>query len=77
MRRLMQRSCCCFAQSCKRDSVVDDMAAFVRSANFTEAAHERNIEAGVLVRDAGFARSLSGQFDRFVAQSRFVRLQVA
>jgi hypothetical protein len=28
---------------------VDDCRAFVTSANFTEAAQERNIEAGVLV----------------------------
>ena len=56
--------------------VVDGESAFVTSANFTEAAHERNIEAGVLVRDSGFARALTEQFDRFVARGRFGRLHL-
>jgi phosphatidylserine/phosphatidylglycerophosphate/cardiolipin synthase-like enzyme len=43
--------------------VVDDRVAFVTSANLTEAAQQRNIEAGVLVDDETFARSLRGQFD--------------
>jgi len=47
--------------------VVDDARAFVTSANFTEAAHERNIEAGVLVESLSFATSLRLQFDSLVA----------
>lgn len=43
--------------------VVDSAAAFVTSANFTEAAQERNIEAGVLVRSPAFAQALSAQFE--------------
>ena len=43
--------------------VVDRRIAFVTSANFTEAAQQRNIEAGVLVRDAGFAGRISKYFD--------------
>lgn len=43
--------------------VVDDALSFVTSANFTEAAQERNIEVGVLLEDAEFARSLQRQFD--------------
>ena len=39
----------------------------VTSANFTEAAQERNIEAGVLVHDAGFARALRSQFEALVS----------
>jgi phosphatidylserine/phosphatidylglycerophosphate/cardiolipin synthase-like enzyme len=31
--------------------VVDDRIAFVTSANLTEAAQQRNIEAGILVED--------------------------
>jgi phosphatidylserine/phosphatidylglycerophosphate/cardiolipin synthase-like enzyme len=46
--------------------VVDDARAFVTSANFTEAAQDRNIEAGVLVDDAVFAASLRGQFETLV-----------
>ena len=43
--------------------IVDDERALVTSANFTEAAMDRNIEAGVLVDDAGFAARLRAQFD--------------
>jgi hypothetical protein len=45
---------------------VDDQRAFVTSANLTEAAHERNIEAGVLLEDASFARSLRKQFESLI-----------
>ena len=47
--------------------VVDGSVALVTSANFTEAAHARNIEAGALVRDPAFARSLEQQFTSLVA----------
>jgi hypothetical protein len=47
--------------------VVDSSYAFVTSANFTEAAQDRNIEVGVLVRVASFAKSLIQQFDNMVA----------
>jgi len=46
--------------------VVDDSVAFVTSANFTEWAQHRNVEAGVLVRDARVAVQLSGQFKGLV-----------
>ncbi|MBL9044186.1 MAG: hypothetical protein JNM83_21435 [Myxococcales bacterium] len=42
--------------------VVDDRWAFVTSANFTAAAHARNIEAGVLLDHPALARMLAGQF---------------
>jgi phosphatidylserine/phosphatidylglycerophosphate/cardiolipin synthase-like enzyme len=42
--------------------VVDDELAFVTSANLTEAAFERNIEAGVLSRDGALAASLARHF---------------
>jgi len=42
--------------------VVDDRWAFVTSANFTEAAQERNIEAGVLLDHPGIATALAGRF---------------
>ncbi len=50
--------------------VIDDCRALVTSANLTEAAYYRNIECGVLVNDAAFARQLSGQFMGLVADSR-------
>ena len=46
--------------------VVDDWVAFVTSANFTEWAQQKNVEAGVLVREARFAVQLSGQFKGLV-----------
>lgn len=42
--------------------VVDEVQAFVSSANFTSAAHERNLEVGVLVRDGHFAKNLADQW---------------
>jgi phosphatidylserine/phosphatidylglycerophosphate/cardiolipin synthase-like enzyme len=47
--------------------VVDDRMAFVSSANFTEAAQQRNIEAGVLMTNPQFARSLRTQFEVLVS----------
>jgi phosphatidylserine/phosphatidylglycerophosphate/cardiolipin synthase-like enzyme len=51
--------------------VVDDEVSFVTSANFTEWAQQRNVEAGVLVRNRDFARQLRQQFEGLV-QSRAV-----
>jgi phosphatidylserine/phosphatidylglycerophosphate/cardiolipin synthase-like enzyme len=42
--------------------VADDEAVFVTSANLTEAALERNIELGLLVRDRALAASVSTHF---------------
>ncbi len=52
--------------------VVDDRVAFVSSANFTEAAQQRNIEAGVLVTSPQFAKALRTQFEVLVS-NRLVR----
>lgn len=43
--------------------VVDDDAAFVTSANFTDWAQQRNVEAGVLVRDQQFVAQVRRQFE--------------
>ena len=42
--------------------VVDDEAVFVTSANLTEAALDRNIEVGLLVRDRALALTLSSHY---------------
>jgi phosphatidylserine/phosphatidylglycerophosphate/cardiolipin synthase-like enzyme len=42
--------------------VVDERWAFVTSANFTEAAQERNIEAGVLLDHPKLAEALVARF---------------
>lgn len=46
--------------------VVDDRRALVTSANLTEAAQSRNIEAGVLLEDPRFSTGLRLQFDTLV-----------
>ncbi len=40
----------------------DDEAVFITSANFTEAALDRNIELGLLLRDRALAASVSTHF---------------
>jgi phosphatidylserine/phosphatidylglycerophosphate/cardiolipin synthase-like enzyme len=54
--------------------VVDDARAFVTSANLTEAAHGRNIEAGVLLEDPVFATSLRKQFESLIDRGYVRRL---
>lgn len=51
--------------------VVDEETSFVTSANFTEWAQQRNVEAGVLIQNAAFGRQLCQQFEALV-QSRAV-----
>jgi hypothetical protein len=53
---------------------VDDARAFVTSANLTEAAHVRNIEAGVLLEDAVFARALRTQFESLIDRGHVRRV---
>ncbi len=47
--------------------IVDEESVLITSANFTEAAHERNIEAGVLLTDSATAQALRLQFDTLVS----------
>ena len=54
--------------------VVDEQHLFVTSANFTEAANERNIEAGLLVTDQVLARALRSQFEQLVASKALLRV---
>ena len=42
--------------------IVDSSLAFVTSANLSEAAAERNLEAGVLIRDPSFASNMRQRF---------------
>lgn len=46
--------------------VIDEARVLMTSANFTEAAHERNIEAGAVITDTILARALRAQFDTLV-----------
>jgi phosphatidylserine/phosphatidylglycerophosphate/cardiolipin synthase-like enzyme len=48
--------------------VVDDRWALVTSANFTDRGQTRNIEAGVLIEDFGFAVALARQWRGLVEE---------
>lgn len=54
--------------------VVDDEVAFVTSANFTEWAQERNVEAGALIRSPHFAMQLRRQMESLVNSKQVRRL---
>jgi phosphatidylserine/phosphatidylglycerophosphate/cardiolipin synthase-like enzyme len=54
--------------------VVDDAVAFVTSANFTEWAQQRNVEAGALIRSRHFATQLRSQLESLIASQRVTRL---
>ena len=56
--------------------VIDESVAFVTSANFTEAAHQRNFEAGMLVRDRRIAGVLAQQFEGLVAVGLLGRVRM-
>lgn len=54
--------------------VVDDEVAFVTSANFTEWAQDRNVEAGALIRSRHFALQLRRQMETLVESKHVKRL---
>lgn len=49
--------------------VVDTDKVFLSSANFTEAAQERNIELGVLIRSHQIAERVTKHFDTLVSEN--------
>jgi phosphatidylserine/phosphatidylglycerophosphate/cardiolipin synthase-like enzyme len=52
--------------------VVDDDVGFLTSANFTEWAQERNVEAGVVIRNREFVTQLRQQFESLI-EGKLVR----
>ena len=54
--------------------VADNSQTFVTSANFTEAAQQRNIEAGVLIDDRTISERIILQFDRLIEAGTLKRL---
>jgi phosphatidylserine/phosphatidylglycerophosphate/cardiolipin synthase-like enzyme len=54
--------------------IIDDQRCLITSANFTEAAHIRNIEVGVLVNDGLFAKSVAMQFRALVDTGDLVEM---
>ncbi len=57
--------------------VIDESAAFLTSANFTEAAQERNIEVGLLSHDRRVATALTREFDEMIQAGRLRLLREA
>lgn len=57
--------------------VTDRSRALITSANFTEAAQRRNIEAGVLVSDAGLAEQLARYFEALRASGQLTPCDLA
>jgi phosphatidylserine/phosphatidylglycerophosphate/cardiolipin synthase-like enzyme len=48
--------------------LVDDETAFITSANFTESAHEQNIELGVIFREnPTLAKSIKAKFENLIS----------
>lgn len=54
--------------------VADEKSLFVTSANLTEAALDRNIELGLLVRDRPLALSVTGHFQGLIDRGLLTRL---
>ena len=57
--------------------VADDEAVFVASANLTEAALDRNIELGVLIRDRALALAIGGYFRSLIDRDLLKPLPLA
>jgi phosphatidylserine/phosphatidylglycerophosphate/cardiolipin synthase-like enzyme len=55
--------------------IVDSRIAFVTSANLSRAAAERNLEAGVVIHDAGFASQMRQRFVKLREAGEIVDLQ--
>lgn len=53
--------------------VTDGEALFVSSANFTEAAQDRNIEVGLTLRSTALAQRLTSFFDSLCASGQLLR----
>lgn len=54
--------------------VVDSSAAFITSANLSEAAHEKNLEAGVIIRDPDFASSVRQRYATLLNEGHLYHL---
>jgi len=55
------------------DAGLDGRISFVSSANFTEAALERNVEAGVRIESEDFADHLQRHFEGLVGMGAMQR----
>lgn len=56
--------------------IVDRRVALITSANFTEAAQQRNIEVGLLVKHVPVVQRLAGYFEALQNSGQLVRCQL-
>jgi phosphatidylserine/phosphatidylglycerophosphate/cardiolipin synthase-like enzyme len=54
----------------------DSVNVFVTSANFTERAHSKNVEAGLLVRSRHLGEKIESNFRRLIDQGLLQRLKL-
>lgn len=54
--------------------VRDECEVLITSANFTEAALNRNIELGVLIHDGHFARQVARHYERLIEREKLVEV---
>lgn len=54
--------------------VTDETSVFITSANFTEAALDRNIELGLVTRDAALAATVIAHFRGLIEQGLLIAL---
>ena len=52
--------------------VVDDSRTLITSANFSEAAADRNLELGVVIEDLALARSLSEHVEGLISRGKLI-----
>jgi phosphatidylserine/phosphatidylglycerophosphate/cardiolipin synthase-like enzyme len=57
--------------------VVDEEVLYLGSANFTSAAFERNIEAGLRVKSSTLGKKASAQFEQWVRRGHLVALTLS
>lgn len=56
--------------------VIDQKQVFLTSANFTEAAHQRNIETGILLRDETIAKNIVDQTDLLIQEKILLKIAI-
>lgn len=56
--------------------VIDKKKVFLTSANFTEAAHQRNIEAGLLLEDENIAKNIISQVELLIQERILLKVAI-
>lgn len=56
--------------------IVDSSAVLITSANLSEAAHEKNLEAGVIIRDPAFASNVRQRYASLLSEGHLYLLDL-